>query len=157
MDKICVESFTLDHTKVQAPYVRKCGVINTPKGDVITKFDLRFTQPNTDTMPTGVVHGLEHLLAGFLREEISDIVDVSPMGCRTGFYLIKVGEGEEEEIAQGLIRSLEKVLKADKIPADNPIQCGNYRDLSLFGAKEYAKEVKEKLEEKYLKERKNEV
>ena len=27
------------------------------------------------------------------------------------------------------------------MPAANEIQCGNYRDLSLFGAKEYAKKV----------------
>lgn len=149
MEKIVVESFTMDHTKVSAPFVRKCGVISTPKGDVISKFDLRFTQPNGDTMPTGAVHGLEHLLAGFLREELQDIVDISPMGCRTGFYLILVGEGKEEVIAKGLIKALEKVLNASEIPAANPIQCGNYRDLSLYGAKEYAREVKENLEAKY--------
>ena len=28
--------------------------------------------------------------------------------------------------------------------AANAVQCGNYRDLSLFGAKEYAKHVLEK-------------
>ena len=33
------------------------------------------------------------------------------------------------------------VLDATEIPAANEIQCGNYRDLSLFGAKEYAKKV----------------
>ncbi|QNO13760.1 S-ribosylhomocysteine lyase [Alkalicella caledoniensis] len=149
MEKIIVESFTMDHTKVEAPFIRKCGVINTPKGDIINKFDLRFTQPNGDTMPTGAVHGLEHLLAGFLREELNDIVDISPMGCRTGFYLIKLGEEEESVVAKALVNALKKVLEATEIPAANPVQCGNYRDLSLFGAKEYAKEVIEKLSAKY--------
>ena len=37
--------------------------------------------------------------------------------------------------------ALNEVLKATEIPAANDIQCGNYRDLSLFGAKEYAKEA----------------
>lgn len=149
--KVVVESFTMDHTQVKAPFVRKCGHINTPKGDVITKFDLRFTQPNAESMPTGVIHAIEHLLAGYLREEILDLIDISPMGCRTGFYLIKIGDITEEEVATALINSLHKLIECDEVPAANPIQCGNYRDMSLFGAKEYAKEVIEKLKEVYKK------
>lgn len=149
MEKIIVESFTMDHTKVQAPFVRKCGVIETPKGDIITKFDLRFTQPNQESMPTGAIHAIEHLLAGFIREELSDIVDISPMGCRTGFYLIKVGTAEELEVARALVHALEKIMAADEIPAVNPVQCGNYRDMSLFGAKEYSRIVLDGLKKLY--------
>lgn len=149
LKKVVVESFTMDHTKVEAPFVRKCGLIETPKGDIITKFDLRFTQPNKEAMPTGTVHAIEHLLAGFVREEIDDVIDISPMGCRTGFYLILVGEREEAEIADVLIKALEKVMTAQEIPALNPIQCGNYRDMSLFGAKEYTRDVLKKLKERY--------
>ncbi|OCL27700.1 S-ribosylhomocysteine lyase [Orenia metallireducens] len=149
MKKVVVESFTMDHTKVSAPFARKAGTIETPKGDIISKFDLRFTQPNQEAMPTASVHGLEHLLAGFIREELDDVVDLSPMGCRTGFYLILVGERSEEEVAVAWINSLKKVLEAKEIPAANPVQCGNYKDLSLFGAKEYAKIVLEGLVKKY--------
>ena len=60
MNEIKVESFSLDHTKVQAPYVRQAEIFHTPKGDVITKYDLRFTQPNQEIMSTGAVHALEH-------------------------------------------------------------------------------------------------
>lgn len=139
--KVVVESFTLDHTTVKAPFVRNCGRIVTSNGDVIMKFDLRFTQPNVEIMPTGAVHALEHLLAGFLREELDDIVDLSPMGCRTGFYLIKIGEATTQQIQAALISGLNKVLQATEVPAANEIQCGNYRDLSLAGAKEYAEKV----------------
>ena len=149
MKEIKVESFSLDHTQVQAPHVRQAEVFHTPKGDVITKYDLRFTQPNREIMPTGAVHALEHLLAGFLREELEGVIDLSPMGCRTGFYLIKLGQNTEGEIARALIKALGKVLAADEVPARSPIQCGNYRDLSLFGAQEYAKTVKQGLEDKY--------
>ncbi len=149
MKKIVVESFTMDHTKVEAPFVRKCGTITTPKGDVINKFDLRFTQPNGHIMPTGAVHALEHLLAGYIREELNDVVDISPMGCRTGFYLILVGEITEEKVTKALINALNKVIGANEVPAANAVQCGNYRDLSLFGAKEYANGVLEKLKDKY--------
>ncbi|CAH2212126.1 S-ribosylhomocysteine lyase [Tepidibacter aestuarii] len=145
MKNIVVESFTMDHTKVKAPFVRKCGRIQTPKGDIISKFDLRFTQPNKEAIPTASIHAIEHLMAGFIREDLDDVIDLSPMGCRTGFYLILVGDIDEETVLKALINSLEKVLKADEIPAVNEIQCGNYRDMSLFGAKEYAKGVLEKL------------
>lgn len=150
MQQVQVESFLLDHTKVEAPYVRRAGVVHTPKGDLITKYDLRFTQPNQEVMPTGAVHALEHLLAGFLREEFAGVIDVSPMGCRTGFYLILLGEETVEGVAQALVRSLDRVLAAETVPARSPVQCGNYRDLSLFGAQEYAREVKAGLEKKYL-------
>ncbi|ERJ12869.1 S-ribosylhomocysteine lyase [Haloplasma contractile] len=157
MDKVVVESFTMDHTKVNAPFVRECGIIETPQGEIISKFDLRFTQPNKEIMSTAAVHGLEHLLAGYLREELEDIVDISPMGCRTGFYLILIGKRDESIIARAWINALNKVLFAEVIPARNPVQCGNYKDLSLFGAKEYAKEVVKKLEDKYKGGINNEV
>lgn len=148
MKNIIVESFTMDHTKVTAPFVRKCGRIETPKGDIISKFDLRFMQPNKEDMPTGAIHALEHLMAGFIREELDDVVDLSPMGCRTGFYLILVGDADEDKVAKAFTNSLEKVLLSNEIPAVNPVQCGNYRDMSLFGAKEYSKYVLEKLKTK---------
>jgi hypothetical protein len=47
-----VESFTLDHTKVKAPYVRVAGYERHRLGSVVQKFDLRFLQPNVDAIPT---------------------------------------------------------------------------------------------------------
>ncbi len=138
---VTVESFTMDHTKVKAPFVRKCGVQIGENGDIVTKFDLRFMQPNKESIPTAAIHALEHLLAGYMREEMQGVIDLSPMGCRTGFYFIIWGEHDIEEVQKALISALNKVLLATEIPAANDIQCGNYRDLSLFGAKEYAKYV----------------
>ena len=139
-----VESFKLDHTKVKAPYIRKCCELKGTNGDIVTKFDLRFLQPNKEAFGTAAMHGLEHLLATYLREELDDVIDLSPMGCRTGFYLSIWGDRNPEEIKNALESALKDVLKAEEMPAANEIQCGNYRDLSLFGAKEYAKEVLEK-------------
>lgn len=150
LEKVVVESFTMDHRTVKAPFVRRCGTMVTPKGDVVSKFDLRFTQPNVESMPTAAVHSIEHLMAGFIRESLDSVIDISPMGCRTGFYLTLVGEHSELEVTQALMTSLEKVLDATAVPACNPVQCGHYRDHSLFGAKEYAKEVLEKLRMKVL-------
>lgn len=149
MTKITVESFSLDHTTVQAPHVRLAESFHTPSNDLLEKYDLRFTQPNQDIMPTGAVHALEHLLAGFLREELTDVVDLSPMGCRTGFYLIRLGQSSQAEIAKALIKALEKVGQAETVPAASAQQCGNYLDLSLEGAQKYAAQALQGLRGKY--------
>ena len=136
-----VESFELDHRKVKAPYIRKCCLLNGPKGDEVTKFDIRFLQPNKEAFGTAAMHGLEHLLAFDLRKNLDGIIDLSLMGCRTGFYLSIFGNRDSEEIKVAVENALKEILEAKEIPAANEIQCGNYRDLSLFGAKEYAKEA----------------
>lgn len=140
-DEVEVESFKLDHTQVEAPYVREAGKITTPSGDIIQKYDLRLMQPNQGVIPTGALHTIEHLLAGFMREKVDNVIDISPMGCRTGFYLSKVTAVETEKIEQALIESLQEILAAESVPATTPEECGNYRDHSLFGAQEYAKEI----------------
>lgn len=139
-----IESFELDHSKVKAPYVRKCGSQTGKNGDVVTKYDLRFAQPNQGELPTGAIHTLEHLLAGYIREKLNGVIDISPMGCRTGFYMILWGELPEREVADALTYALKKVIKTTEIPAANKIQCGNYKDHSLFAAVEYAKDILEK-------------
>lgn len=109
-----VESFQLDHTIVKAPYVRAAGVEHDEKGSTVQKYDLRFLQPNEDALPTAAVHTLEHLLATYLRDEIKGIIDISPMGCRTGFYLILWNEHEPEEIALALEKTLKEFWKRQR-------------------------------------------
>lgn len=139
-----VESFELDHRKVRAPYIRKCCVLDGEKGDKVSKFDIRFLQPNKEAFGTASMHGLEHLLAHTLRDKLEGVIDLSPMGCRTGFYLTIWGDRNCNDIKEAVEYSLNKVLEATEVPAKNEVQCGNYRDLSLFGAQEYAKEALEK-------------
>lgn len=138
-----VESFDLDHNIVKAPYIRIAGIEEDAKGSTVQKIDLRFLQPNEDSFPTGAMHTLEHLLATYMRDHLEDIIDVSPMGCRTGFYCIKWNEASEEEIAEALEKTLQDVLDTEEVPAVTAKECGNYRDHSLFSAKEYVKQVLE--------------
>ncbi|MDR1521289.1 MAG: S-ribosylhomocysteine lyase [Streptococcaceae bacterium] len=137
-----VESFLLDHTKVKAPYIRIAG--KEKQGNVnITKYDLRLVQPNLEEIPTGALHTLEHLIATKLRDELEGIIDISPMGCRTGFYLVLWGEYKTSTVKNALTNVLKFITIAKKadIPAVSAKECGNYRDHSLFGAQEYAKQI----------------
>ena len=135
-----VESFELDHNTVQAPYVRLAGT--EQNGDaLVEKYDLRFLQPNKDALPTGALHTLEHLLAVNMRDELKGIIDISPMGCRTGFYMIMWDQHSPQEIRDALVNVLNKVINTEVVPAVSAKECGNYKDHSLFAAKEYAKIV----------------
>ena len=46
-----LDSFTVDHTRMEAPAVRVAKTMHTPHGDTITVFDLRFCVPNKEVMP----------------------------------------------------------------------------------------------------------
>jgi S-ribosylhomocysteine lyase len=135
--KYNVDSFNLDHTKVTAPFVRRAAKKEGEKGDVVSKYDIRFCQPNKEFMSTGAMHTLEHLVAEYIRDELPGIViDFSPMGCRTGFYFTVWGDHEESYIAEHLVNVLKKVAVWDKeVPAATEVECGNYRDHDLEGAK----------------------
>jgi S-ribosylhomocysteine lyase len=142
-----VASFDLDHTAVRAPYVRLAGTYRGELGDVVTKYDLRLVQPNVQEIPTGPLHTIEHLLAGYLRDELPDatLVDASPMGCRTGFYLTVLGASEEAAVRDAAERALAAVRDHDgPIPGCSPERCGNWRDHSLPGARAWAAEVLER-------------
>ncbi len=90
-----LDSFTVDHTKMIAPAVRVAKKMSSPSGDDITVFDLRFCVPNEEALPEKGIHTLEHLFAGFMRDHLNskdvEIIDISPMGCRTGFYMSLLG------------------------------------------------------------------
>lgn len=134
-----VKSFNLDHTKVRAPYVRLADKKVGEKGDIVTKFDIRFCQPNKDAMGTGELHTLEHLIAEYIRDEVDGVIDFSPMGCRTGFYFTVFGEKSEAQIAQSMVNILKKVaLWEGAIPGVTERECGNYLDHDLEGAKRRA-------------------
>ena len=141
-----VESFTLDHTKVKAPYVRLITVEEGPKGDKISNYDLRLVQPNKNAIPTGGLHTIEHLLASLLRDRLDGVIDCSPFGCRTGFHLIVWGEHSTTEVAKALKSSLEEIRDTttwEDVPGTTIKTCGNYRDHSLFTAKEWCRDILE--------------
>jgi S-ribosylhomocysteine lyase len=146
-----LDSFKVDHTKMNAPAVRVAKKMTTPKGDIITIFDLRFCRPNVDIIGEKAIHTLEHLFAGFMREHLNsdsiEIIDISPMGCRTGFYMSLIGEPKEEVIIKAWEESMRDILAVESesdIPELNIYQCGTCKMHSLDEAKEVAKNVLDK-------------
>ncbi|RKL69389.1 S-ribosylhomocysteine lyase [Salipaludibacillus neizhouensis] len=139
--KMNVESFNLDHTKVKAPYIRLAGTTEGANGDTIYKYDLRFCQPNQDHMDMPGLHSLEHMMAELSRNHHDQIVDISPMGCQTGFYLSIINDSSYENILSLLDKTLNDVLVATEVPACNEVQCGWAASHSLEGAKEIAQKM----------------
>jgi len=140
-----LDSFMVDHTKMSAPAVRLAKTMKSPSGDTISVYDLRFCVPNKEIMGERGIHTLEHLFAGFMREHLNsnkvEIIDISPMGCRTGFYMSLLGNPSEEEVIKAWKKSMQDVLKTDTIPEANKYQCGTYTMHSLTEAKEIAQNV----------------
>lgn len=136
-----VESFTLDHTAVTAPYVRLIGTETGPRGDVIANFDVRLVQPNEGEIPTAALHTIEHCIASLLRDRIDGVIDISPFGCRTGFHLIMWGEPAVADVVAAIgdsLRVIAEDLTWNDVPAVDARSCGNYRDHSLHGAREWS-------------------
>lgn len=143
-----LDSFKVDHTKMNAPGVRLAKKMKTPKGDDISVYDLRFCKPNQDIMSERGTHTLEHLFAGFMREHLNkkgvEIIDISPMGCRTGFYMSIIGTPKIEDVISSWEKSMQDVLNIKdeaQIPELNVYQCGSYKLHSLQEAQEIASKI----------------
>lgn len=134
MEKIA--SFCVDHTKL------KPGIyLSRQDGDVDT-WDIRMKLPNAgDYLAVPALHTIEHLFATFARNsEVKEhVIYVGPMGCRTGFYLLTRGLAPE-----AVIRLVQQsyAFIADfegAIPGASEVECGNYREQDLAGAKAEAR------------------
>lgn len=144
-----IDSFVVDHTVMPAPAVRLAKIMKTPHGDEIEIWDLRFIKPNTGMMPEKGLHTFEHLFAGFMRDHLNEpgkveVIDISPMGCKTGFYMSLVGTPSGENVRKALLASMQDIValpKDFKIPAANPLQCGSYKLHSLAEAQDLASMV----------------
>ncbi len=143
-----LDSFKVDHTRMPAPAVRLAKVMQTPNGDDICVFDLRFTIPNKDLLSEKGIHTLEHLFAGFMRDHLNcnnvEIIDISPMGCRTGFYMSVIGKPSLDNVKEAWEDSMRDVLRVknqEDIPELNIYQCGTAAMHSLNEAQDIASKV----------------
>ena len=114
-----IASFTINHdTLTPGMYISRVD------GDCIT-YDLRCKWPNkSDYLAQAPLHTIEQ------------VVYFGPMGCRTGFYLI-MRDAVTHQQAIDLVKAA-FAFAADfegEIPGAKQIECGNYLDHDLPGAK----------------------
>ena len=138
-----IPSFKVNHLILEKGlYVSRKDKV---KDEVITTFDIRMTKPNKErVMDTAGIHAIEHIGATFLRNDKvwkEKIIYFGPMGCRTGFYLIIAGDLASLDIAL-LVKEMFNYIAnfSGDIPGNSAKDCGNYLDLNLEKAQNYAKQ-----------------
>lgn len=134
-----IASFEIDHT-----ILPKGMFTSRIDGDVVT-YDIRMRLPNKEeVIQNSAMHTIEHLFATFVRNsEFSDkIIYFGPMGCRTGFYFLTRDSVSKAEAISLALNSFKFIADFEgEIPGSSEVECGNYRDHDLDGAKNEAKEM----------------
>lgn len=149
---IKVESFKIDHTKLQPGCYYQAGQFF--KGAPVSQFifDLRFIAPRGANpltfrcLPSVNLHALEHLLAFTLRDTTAcynkandttfSILSVYPYGCLTGMGCIVTAPSnlKPQDVAQFFLPTLEVTLTTIlsnlqdpefQVPGNNLHMCGN--------------------------------
>lgn len=133
-----IASFEIDHNTLQ-----KGVYLSREDGDIRT-WDIRFILPNTPPfLEMPAVHTIEHLFATYVRNSaFSDsIIYFGPMGCRTGFYFLTRGMTDEQVLS--LIKDTLSFIAAYEgdIPGASAVECGNWKEHDLVGAKRYAADM----------------
>ena len=152
-----IASFTIDHLRLlEGIYVSRKDKV---KDSVITTFDIRMTRPNYEpVINTAEIHTIEHLAATFLRNHKDfkdDVIYFGPRGCRTGFYLILVGDLQSSDIVELVKECFEFIRDFEgEVPGATAVGCGNFRDMNLpmakYIANKYLEQVLYVIDEKRL-------
>ena len=134
-----IASFTVNHDILE-----KGMYISRIDGDIIT-YDVRAKKPNSgDYLANGAMHTIEHLFATYARNSkfANDIIYVGPMGCRTGFYLLVRDNMSHKDALDLVLESFSFIKDYEgEIPGTNKIECGNYLEHDLVGARGVAADI----------------
>ena len=128
-----IASFTVNHDLLE-----KGMYLSRIDGDVVT-YDIRMKKPNGgDYLCMSAAHTFEHLFATYARnsEYGGSVIYVGPMGCRTGFYFLIRNEVSHAQAIE-LVKNAMAFIRDFKgeIPGNSSVECGNYLDHDLVGAK----------------------
>ncbi|MCA3642767.1 MAG: S-ribosylhomocysteine lyase [Methylobacterium sp.] len=127
----------LDHRVMRAPFLRRVEE-HEQDGAAVQVWDLRVAQPNVSHVDSRAVHSLEHFLAVLLKQQSNRIINVAPMGCQTGFYIVTLGVSDRDLMIDLVRSALEHIENATSVPLANEIQCGWAEHHSLAGARAIA-------------------
>ncbi len=127
-----IASFTVNHNTL------KRGIYTSRIDGDITTYDIRMKLPNGgEYLENAAMHTIEHLFATFVRnsEFRDEIIYFGPMGCRTGFYFL-VRKVTATEVIELIKKALIFISEYEgEIPGVSRIECGNYLEHDLEGAK----------------------
>ena len=138
-----IASFTVNHD-----VLTKGMYVSRIDGDVVT-YDVRMKIPNGgDYFDMASAHTMEHLFATLARNSAyaDDVLYVGPMGCRTGFYLLlrdRVSYADAIELVRDSMAFVRDFQ--GEIPGVSRVECGNYLDHDLDGARALAADMCETL------------
>ncbi len=133
-----IASFCINHdTLTPGMYLSRVD------GDVNT-YDVRFVRPNTPPyLPTDAMHTIEHLVATYVRNSAlkEGIIYFGPMGCRTGFYFLTRGISHGDAIRLMAEAMAFTASYEGAIPGASAVECGNWMEHDLAGARQWAGEM----------------
>lgn len=140
-----IESFKINHDILERGiYVSRID------GDVVT-YDIRMKKPNGgDYLAPPVMHTIEHIFATYVRnsEFSKSVIYFGPMGCRTGFYLLMRDDVKKEDVIKLTREAFSCIVSfSGEIPGNSRIECGNYLEHDLEGARKEAALMVEVLKE----------
>ncbi|WP_041177707.1 S-ribosylhomocysteine lyase [Borrelia duttonii] len=144
-----ISSFTIDHTKLQPGiYISRKDTFDNL---TLTTVDIRMKTPNKEPVINNAeIHTIEHIGATLLRNNKvwgDKIIYFGPMGCRTGFYLILLGNYESKDLIDLISWLFNEItnFQGNVIGATEK-ECGNYQDHNLNMAKYESSKYLETLE-----------
>ena len=113
-----------------------------PVGTTGSRNYLSFTLNSNGTQPDETGRPNEGPNVSDVKDKI---INFGPMGCRTGFYFLTTGmtHGEALKLTQDALQFI-SVFEGD-VPGVSAVECGNYLDHDLEGAKKEAAAQKEVL------------
>ncbi|MDR0813792.1 MAG: S-ribosylhomocysteine lyase [Oscillospiraceae bacterium] len=138
-----VASFAKDHFKIEphSVTIQVQTIIETSGGEIpVYKADIRFYRPNSgEYFYLLGCHSAEHLLSTAAYAIYgAKILDLSPMGCMTGFYCTFLAPELLEYSAW--VRIFEDALAIETLPGALPETCGNYLMHDTISAKKALRE-----------------
>ncbi len=131
-----IESFKINHNILEP------GLYTSRIDGDITTYDIRMKKPNGGNyLENAAMHTIEHLFATFARnsEEKDEVIYFGPMGCRTGFYFL-VRNIDPQRVIELVYSAFAFIADYEgEIPGVSAIECGNYLEHDLSGAKAEAR------------------
>ncbi|MBQ7970738.1 MAG: S-ribosylhomocysteine lyase [Clostridia bacterium] len=131
-----IASFTVNHDILE-----RGMYLSRVDGDCVT-YDIRMKKPNGgEYLENAAMHTIEHLFATFARNSAvgNEILYVGPMGCRTGFYLLVRDKISHPQAIELVYQAMEFIAAYEgEIPGTTSVECGNFLEHDLSGAKKEA-------------------